>query len=59
MGGEMNLINLPTPDNRITEFGAQLNDLINANKGLQTIQVVAMLELAKFNLLYNAVKETE
>lgn len=55
----MNLINLPAPDNRITEFGVQLNDLINANKGLQTIQIVAMLELAKFNLLYNAVKETE
>lgn len=53
----MKTINLPTNDNRLTEFGLQLNDLINANKGLQTIQIVAMLELAKFNLLLNAINE--
>ncbi len=53
----MTPINLPTTDHRLTSFGEQLNELINANKGLNTIQVVAMLELAKFNLLLTAVRE--
>jgi hypothetical protein len=45
-------INLPVTDKRFLDFGVKLNEFINKEtKGLNVIQVVAYLELVKYNLL--------